>query len=98
MLTALEERDRIFSHSKGQEYLLSRIIKIMCASGAKNRQAYSPYYRTGVLQLTDLPINSPCGMCWFNLVLFIVSCGNQALGTSSVNTGILAQLTLEFHF
>lgn len=44
--TALEDRDCI-SNCKGQDYLLSSILKIMSSSGAKN----SPY---GVLQRTDL--------------------------------------------
>lgn len=38
----LEYKDSIFIHSKGQEYLMSLIIKKMSSSGTKNRQAFDP--------------------------------------------------------
>lgn len=42
VFTALEDKDCISIHSKGQEYLMSLIIKIMSSSGTKNRQVFDP--------------------------------------------------------
>lgn len=41
-------------HREGQEYLPSRVIKVMFFSDTKKRQAYGPYNRHGVLQVTYL--------------------------------------------
>lgn len=55
--TTLENRNCIFIQSKGQDYLVSSLIKNMLSSCATNGHTYGPYNRTGILQLIDLSCN-----------------------------------------